>query len=102
MTNGENLGRGLVLRNCEQLVVGGFVRALGIWKNPLEIHCSKIKQGGQRPWLKCTGPWVFISAKSGRMWGSVEPESCGTENNMCLPQVPEKIIALARRGRGQA
>lgn len=52
--------------------------------------------------MECRRPHVFIFAVPGpcvRRYS--ELESCGTENNICLSQAPEEIVALARRGRGQ-
>lgn len=80
------------------------VMPLGCDDNPLELHCKRKERKKEKvarvQWLECRRPHVFIFAVPGpcvRCYGG--RESCGTENNICLSQVPEEIVALARRGR---
>lgn len=66
------------------------------------IALKKKKKVARVQRVECRRPHVFIFAVPGpcvRRYS--ELESCGTENNICLSQAPEEIVALARRGRGQ-
>lgn len=71
----------------------------------MTIHLSYIalkKKSGESPGVEMQTPTCIYICNAWAMCVVIQrTRSCGTENNICLSQVPEEIVALSRRGRAQ-